>query len=65
MLLDYLRRPNFLLRLWNPPLNVWMFAGSAQELKGTKAVEGAERLSVETRVPHIAVPMLSGASRPV
>lgn len=31
-----------------------MFAGSAQELKGTKTVEGNERLSVETRVPHAA-----------
>lgn len=39
-----------------------MFAGSAQELKGTKPVEGNERLSVETPAPHAAVPSLSGVS---
>lgn len=37
-----------------------MFAGSAQELKGTRTTEGNERLSVETRVPHAAVPSLPG-----
>lgn len=42
MLLGFVRRPNFFSRLWNPPFNVWMFAGSAQELKGTKAAEGTD-----------------------
>lgn len=37
-----------------------MFAGSAQKLKGTKTVEGKERLNVETCRPHAAIPSLYG-----
>lgn len=45
-------RPN-----WNQPRNVRMFAGLHRNWRTT---EGSERLSVETRVPHAAVPSLPG-----
>lgn len=45
-------RPN-----WNQPRNVRMFAGLHRNWRTT---EGNERLSVETRVPHAAVPSLPG-----
>lgn len=60
MLLEYVRRPNFLFRPSNQMSECLL--GQHKKPKGTTTVEGNERLSVGTRVPHAAVPSLSGSS---